>query len=169
MQLIVEKGEGAVKLLPEGLQQNPEAMAEAIENNVRRLIIDEMPVNPKYFEKMSELLQALIKERKEQALHYTAYLQKIAELAKKVQKPESTSSYPPAINTGALRALYDNLDQDEELAVRLDSEIRRVKKADFRGNKFKEREVRGAIRSVLGNDQGLVDSIFAIVEKQREY
>ena len=71
VQLIVEKGEGAVKLLPVGLQQNPEAMAEAIENNVRRLIIDEMPVNPKYFEKMSELLEALIKERKEKALHYT--------------------------------------------------------------------------------------------------
>jgi type I restriction enzyme, R subunit len=92
-------------LLPEGLQQNPEAMAEAIENNLRRLIIDEMPVNPKYFEKMSELLQALIKERKQQALHYTAYLQKKAELAKKVQNPESTSSYPTAINNRALRSL----------------------------------------------------------------
>ena len=169
VQLIVEKGEGAIKSLPEGLQKNPEAMAEAIENNVRRLIIDEMPVNPKYFEKMSELLEALIKERKEQALHYTAYLQKIAELAKQVQKPESTSSYPPTINSGALRAFYDNLDKDEGRAVRLDTEIRKVKKADFRGNKFKEREIRGAIRAVLGDDQALVDHIFAIVEKQREY
>ncbi len=34
-------------------------MAETIENNVRRLIIDEMAVNPKYYEKMSELLDAL--------------------------------------------------------------------------------------------------------------
>jgi len=169
VQLIVEKGEGAIKLLPQGLQQNPEAMAEAIENNVRRLIIDEMPVNPKYFEKMSEVLEALIKERKEQALHYTAYLQKIAELAKKVQKPESTSSYPPRINSGALRAFYDNLGQDEELSVRLDAEIRKVKKADVRGNKFKEREIRGAIRPLLGNDEALVNQVFAIVEKQREY
>jgi type I restriction enzyme, R subunit len=32
-------------------------MAETIENNVRvELIIDEMAVNPKYYEKMSELL-----------------------------------------------------------------------------------------------------------------
>ena len=86
-----------------------------------------------------------------------------------MQKPESTSSYPPTINSGALRAFYDNLGQNEELSVRLDAEIRRVKKADFRGNKFKEREVRGAIRAVLGDDQALVDHIFAIVEKQREY
>jgi hypothetical protein len=28
---------------------------------------------------------------------------------------------------------------------------------------------RGAIRSVLGDDQALVEHIFAIVEKQREY
>jgi type I restriction enzyme R subunit len=84
-------------------------------------------------------------------------------------KPESTTTYPPAINTGALRAFYDNLDQDEELAVRLDMEIRRIKKADFRGNRFKEREIRIAIKSVLGNDPGLVDRVFAIVEKQREY
>lgn len=169
VQLIVEKGEGAVKLMPEGLQKDPEVMAEAIENNVRRLIIDEMPVNPKYFEKMSELLEALIKERKEKALHYTAYLEKIAELAKKVQKPESSPAYPLAINTGPLRALYDNLGQNEGLAVRLDGEIRKVKQADWRGSLFKERLVRGAIRSVLGDDQAQVDHIFGIVEKQREY
>jgi type I restriction enzyme, R subunit len=28
-------------------------VAETIENNVRRLIIDEMAVNPKYYERMS--------------------------------------------------------------------------------------------------------------------
>jgi len=115
VQLIAEKGEGAVKLMPEGLQKDPEAMAEAIENNVPRLIIDEMPVNPKYFEKMSGLLEALIKERKEKALHYTAYLEKIAELAKKVEKPESTPTYLAAINTGALRAFYDNLGRTRTL------------------------------------------------------
>jgi len=30
------------------------------ENNVRRVIVDEMAVNPKYYETMSELLDALI-------------------------------------------------------------------------------------------------------------
>ncbi len=168
VELIVEQGEGAVKHLPEGLQDF-EPMAEAIENNVRRLIIDETAVNPKYFERMSQLLDALIQERKRQALHYTAYLQKVVELARKVQKPESEASYPQAINTGPRRALYDNLDKNEELAVRVDTAIRDVKKDGWRGNRFKEREVRGAIKSVLGNDEGLVNAIFAIAEKQREY
>jgi type I restriction enzyme R subunit len=44
-----------------------------------------------------------------------------------------------------------------------------VKKADWRGNKFKEKEVRNAIRSELGDDEGLVERIFEIVKAQRDY
>lgn len=169
VQLVVDQGERAIEKLPDGLRKDPEAMAEAIENNVRRLIIDESPVNPKYFEKMSELLEALIKERKEQALHYTEYLGRIAALARKVQQPESTTSYPSAVNTGALRALYDNLDKDEQLAIRVDAAIRAVKKDGWRGNRFKEREVRGAIKSTLDGADGAINKIFEIAKAQREY
>ena len=119
VQLIVERGEaGGRSALPTGLRKNREAMAETIENNVRRLIIDEMAVNPKYYEKMSELLDALIEQRRQEALDYQAYLKKIVELTRQVSKPESQSSYPAAINTGPLRALYDNLDGAEVPAVR---------------------------------------------------
>src|SRR3989442_12559309 len=37
--LIVDRGEEAIDSLPEGLRTNQEAMAETIENNVRRVII----------------------------------------------------------------------------------------------------------------------------------
>ena len=60
--------------LPDGIRKNKEAMAETIENNVRKLIIDESPINPKYYEKMSELLDALIGQRKQEALSYQEYL-----------------------------------------------------------------------------------------------
>lgn len=49
VELIVERGPEALDLLPAGLRASPEAMAETIENNVRRLIIDEMAVNPAYY------------------------------------------------------------------------------------------------------------------------
>jgi type I restriction enzyme R subunit len=75
VQLIVERGEDAVDSLPKGLRQNKEAVAETIENNVRRLIIDEQPINPKYYEKMSQLLDALIAQRRQAALDYQKYLQ----------------------------------------------------------------------------------------------
>ena len=65
LQLIVENGiDKAAEGLPAGIRSNKEAMAETIENNIRRLIIDEMATNPKYYEKMSVLLNELIKGRK---------------------------------------------------------------------------------------------------------
>ena len=188
--LIVDRGEDAVGALPEGVRRSPEAVAETIENNVRRLIIDETPVNPKYYERMSELLDALILQRKQEALDYRAYLAKIVDLTKQVSKPESQSAYPASINRPALRALYDNLDGSmatavyepsapygsettvdarTESALAVDRAIRSVKKDGWRGNRFKEREVRNAIKGVLGDDQALVESIFEIVKNQREY
>ncbi len=190
VELIVEQGEEAVGSLPSGLREDREAMAETIENNVRRLIIDEMAINPKYYEKMSELLDALIEQRRQEALDYQAYLKRIVELTRQVKRPESQAGYPAAIDTESLRALYDNLEQPvasgvressvgygaaddsvdrEGLALALDRAIRAVKKADWRGNRFKEREVRNAIRAELGGDDADVDRIFEIVKAQREY
>ncbi|MCP9453060.1 MAG: type I restriction endonuclease subunit R [Nitrospira sp.] len=188
VQLIVERGASALDSLPESLRKDRGAMAETIENNVRRLIIDEMAVNPKYYEKMSQLLDALIEKRRRQALDYKAYLEQIVALAKRVRSPEG-QAYPLAINSPAKRALYDNLkdiprlaqlalrdhvaaesrdDVAETVALAIDDAIRAVKKADWRGNRFKEREVRNAIRDVL-KDDALVDRIFEIVKAQREY
>ena len=111
VQLIVERGEAAVDELPSGLRKNREAMAEAIENNVRRLIVDETAVNPKYYEQMSRLLDALIAERKRQALTYREYLAKVVELTRCVSRQETASLYPASIDTDELRALYDKLDE----------------------------------------------------------
>jgi type I restriction enzyme R subunit len=139
---------------------------------------------------MSKLLDALIEQRRQEALGYQEYLKRIIELSRQAGRPESQASYPAAIDTGALRALYDNLHAPspsrtedgrfpstpvlasttrESLALALDYAIRAVKKADWRGNQFKEREVRNAIRAKLGEDDGVVDRIFEIVKAQREY
>ncbi|PZQ14748.1 MAG: restriction endonuclease subunit R [Rhodanobacter denitrificans] len=189
VQLIVERGEAATEALPEGIRGSPEAMAETIENNVRRLIIDEMAVNPKYYEKMSQLLDALIKQRKQEALDYKAYLSKIIELAKKAEKPELGSVYPFGINSPARQALYDALkdiqdldqlaiwknavrdcrDPAEAIALAVDDAILMVRKDDWRGMRAKRIEVRNAIKSVLGEDDGLVNAIYGVAESQRDY
>ncbi|MFU0783635.1 MAG: hypothetical protein ACFWT2_11220 [Thermoanaerobacterium thermosaccharolyticum] len=54
--LIVNKGIGAIDELPEDIKKNKDAAAETIENNMRRCIVDEMVTNPKYYERMSILL-----------------------------------------------------------------------------------------------------------------
>lgn len=168
IQLIVERGPDAIKALPKGIRDNKEAVAETIENNVRKLIIDETPINPKYYETMSDLLDALIERRKQQAIDYENYLAEIVALTKKVKNPASGASYPATLNTSAKRALYDNLDKDEAQAVAIDAEVRKVKKDDWRGNKIKEREVRNAIRKHL-SDPTQIDLIFDLVRNQHEY
>ena len=177
--------------LPEGIRRNREAVAETIENNVRRLIIDEMDVNPKYYERMSELLDDLILQRRQEAMSYKAYLERIVELTRNISRPEAEPSYPETINTSALRSLFDNLedthafawreqasrdyhtgtdvDAREAMALALDGAIRLVKKADWRGNRFKEREIRIVIRSELDGDEALMERIFEIVKAQRDY
>ena len=186
VELILERGEEAVDALPDGLSKDKEAMAETIENNVRRLIIDEMAVNPRYYERMSGLLDALIEERRRAALNYKEYLARVVELTRKVKEPTEGSSYPPEIDSGPLQALYDNLDgygalsvaeADSEAygearkqkAIAIDEAIRRVKKADWRGNRFKEREVRNAIRAEVAGDEPLVEELFQLAKAQREY
>jgi type I restriction enzyme, R subunit len=149
IQLIVERGADAVKALPEGIRKNKEAVAEAIENNVRRLIIDEQPINPKYYEKMSELLDVLIKQRRKEAMDYEEYLRKIVELTKKIANPEAGGTYPKKINTPGKRALYDNLSKDEALALAVDEAVRGSRQDDWRSNPFKIKMVRNAIRTAL--------------------
>jgi type I restriction enzyme R subunit len=168
IELIVERGEDAVDALPKGIARNTEAVAETIENNIRRLIIDEMPTNPKYYENMSTLLDELIKERKEELRNYKKYLARIVELSKKVKNPAKSATYPTSLNSNAKRALYDNLSQDEELTIALDAEIYHTKKDGWRGNIIKEREVKYAIRKHVDDDDE-VDRVFELVKNQNEY
>ena len=51
----------------------------------------------------------------------------------------------------------------------IDAAVRRVRKADWRGNRIKEREVRNAVRRALGGDDALTETIFEIVKAQHEY
>ena len=68
-------------------------------------------------------------------------------MTRKVHNPATRATYPTTIDTAAKRALYDNLGNDEGLATVVDADIQKTKTDDSRGNKFKEKEVRNAIRS----------------------
>lgn len=169
VQLIVERGEiEAIKQLPDNIRQDRSAVAETLDNNLRAVIIEEMPTNPIYFEKMSTLLDELIRQRKDEAISYEEYLQKIAQLCQQVTHPEGTSDYPASLDTNAKRALYDNLNQNEALALALDNEIRLIKKDNWRGSKIKQREVKNAIKKHI-SDGDEIDRIFEIVKNQAEY
>ena len=176
VQLIVENGAAAIGMLPEGIRDNEDARAATIENNIRRLIVDRSEINPRYYEDMSRLLEDLIRQRKQGAMDYREYLSKIADVSEKISAP-NTHTYAARINTGALRALFDNLgdapaDRREVIALAIDAAIRSTKKHDWRGTYAKRMEVRYAIAKVIDqfSDDNLdLDTIFELVMNQNEY
>ncbi len=173
LQLIVENGiEAATEKLPSGIKGNKAAMSETIENNMRKTIIQEMPVNPAYYEKMSVLLLELIRLRKEGAISYEELLKRYEELAKHIQ-PNAKKSYPKEIDTKPKQALYDNLEENEELSIAMDEQVRYVKDDEWRSTHIKRRKVELAIKEVLEKygitDEAMVNKIFDLVSNQKEY
>ncbi len=169
VQLIVERGEDAVKALPKGIGSKEELVAETIESNVRKLIIDESPINPKYYEKMSDLLDALIKQRREGAIAYQEYLQQVVELTRQAKQPGGSSSYPASLDTPAKRALYDNLERHEARAIDIHDAVLENRQDGWRDHKLKTRKVLNAIVAVLNDDEALAEKVLGIVKNQYEY
>jgi type I restriction enzyme, R subunit len=173
LQLIVENGiEEAIDKLPHGIKGNKGAMSETIENNMRKTIIQEMPINSAYYEKMSVLLLELIRLRKEEALTYEELLKRYEELARDIQ-PNTKKLYPKEIDTKPKQALYDNLEENEALSIAMDEQIRYIKDDEWRSTHIKRRKVELAIKEVLGKngvtDEAMVSKIFELVSNQREY
>lgn len=169
IEVIVNTGiADAINNMPDNVKGSKEAVAEAIENNVRSKIIKDHLIDPAYFDEMSALLNAVIKERKDNAISYEEYLKKIAELAKNVQQGKSNST-PASLNTPAKRALFNNLHMNEELALSVHCAIMEHKPDGWRGDNNAKREViKSAIYDVL-KDKDEVERIFEIVKQQNEY
>lgn len=167
--LIVENGEEAIEKLPEGIKKDQQAVAETIENNVRKLIVDEEPTNPEYYGKMSELLDEIIRKRKEDAIEYEKYLKEIMELARMSNNPGDSKNYPSDIDSNGRRALYDNLNQDIDLVMELDEALTYNTPDGFRNHPIKKRKVENIIRNCVGDDDLLIKKIYKIVESNREY
>jgi type I restriction enzyme R subunit len=179
----------AIGAMPTGMKGNKGAIAETIENNVRKKIIKDQHLDPAFFEKISKLLAELIKLRKANAISYEEYLKRIAVLAKQANSGKSDET-PAVIDTPGKRALYNNLDKDEPLVFLLDEVLKTKTPADWRGNVAKEKVVKYNIyQSFVKNLEkenptptqllaeppmgyGLpskVEKIFEIIKEQKEY
>ncbi len=167
IELIVERGEDALEDLPEDIRKNKKSMAETIENNVRSAITEGAPTNPKYYEKLSILLKELVDLRKQAAIDYKEYLERILDLAKNAGNSSGSSTYPDTLKTKAQQALYDNLDNNELLALALDNIVKSTKKNKWKGNRIKEKAVKNAIKKHIPADK--LEGIFAIIIAQTDY
>ncbi len=153
--------------------KNESSMAESIANNTKKRIIEKEASDPKYYEKLSSLLNDLINQFREKKLTYLEYLQQIRDLAKKVIDKEDRN-YPKKINTNALKTLYDNLDENEALALDIDACIRGNKKDGWVGHNQKEKNLKIALRKIINerkiiNDEGLLENVFNLAKRIDEY
>jgi type I restriction enzyme, R subunit len=169
IQLIVQMGASAIDKLPQGIKKDPESVAATITNNVRKLIIDKHAMNPKYYDKMSQLLDAILDERRQGALDYKNYLDQLLALAAKLGKGESDTAYPEWADNGARRALIDFLFGKTQLAIEIDTTILHTKPDSWVGNPIKEKKVKRAIAQTLPADFDQLDELFELVKARHEY
>ncbi|TMK58591.1 MAG: type I restriction endonuclease subunit R [Actinobacteria bacterium] len=169
IELIVGIGAGAIEKLPPGIRNDPEAVAETIANNIRRVIVDERPLNPKYYDRMSELLDAILDEQRQGFLDYQEYLAKLVQHAGKIGRGESERVYPAWADNGASRALVDFFDPEEDLAAAVDETVLHSKPDSWVGDSLKERKVKLALKAVLPADFDRLDELFELVRARDEY
>lgn len=81
----------------------------------------------------------------------------------------SNQSYPTSVDTPAKQAIYDNFGNNEVLTTKIDTAVRYTKKADWLGDRFKEREIANAVRQeAAGYNINIVD-VMELIKAQKEY
>lgn len=167
LDIVAAQNEEQLNDLPDELKDEyGRASAETVEANLREVIRKDSPFNPAYYGKLSIILQELIDKRKKEMLDYEEYMKELIELVKKA-RGKSANSYPESIKTPGMRALYDNLGQNEYLAIRAHEVIRENALVGFRDNRLKQRKLIKALAKLLGDE--MAQKIYDIIKLHDEY
>lgn len=169
LDLIVNSGiASAINTLPNGIKNNKGAIAETIANNVRYKIVKDHLNDPAFYDRMSRLLDEIIADLRARRIDYENYLRRITEVARQVQRGQ-TDDTPALMNTTGRRALYNNLNQNEALAIQVDETVKSVRPDDWRGHQARENLIKRALLPLMNNDASEVERVFLIIKQQREY
>lgn len=167
LDIVAAQNEEQLNDLPDELKDEyGRASAETVEANLREVIRKDSPFNPAYYGKLSIILQELIDKRKKEMLDYEEYMKELIELVKKA-RGKSANSYPESIKTPGMRALYDNLGQNEYLAIRAHEVIKGNALVGFRDNRLKQRKLIKALAKLLGDE--MAQKIYDIIKLHDEY
>lgn len=167
LDILAAQNEEQLNDLPDELKDEyGRASAETVEANLREVIRKDSPFNPAYYGKLSIILQELIDKRKKEMLDYEEYMKELIELVKKA-RGKSANSYPESIKTPGMRALYDNLGQNEYLAIRAHAVIKENALVGFRDNRLKQRKLIKALAKLLGDE--IAQKIYDIIKLHDEY
>ena len=191
LDLIVNTGiAAAINQMPDGIKNNQTSVSEVIANNIRSKIIKEHLNDPVYYDRMSVLLDEILADLRAKRIEYAEALKRYATLAKNVQTGKSADT-PAALDTQGKRALYNILvknppgsstpgavDEQQaafgeqkaaalELTLKIHALVLKIRPADWRGHKIREKIIKEALASLLNDDDDEVERVFLVIQAQK--
>ncbi len=196
-ELIIETGihDAVARKLNEKGSLSRNAIAEGIINNVRKTIIRDQLTDPRFYEQMSQLLNDLIKQSREDAAAYEEFLQKAEALAKRLAAGQPEDGVPaPLHGRREATAIYNNLpqiltagstaaahqvaesppeyghgDKRLRLALAIDQVMRENAPAGWKGDQAREAQVLNALFPLLGRNREATLALFELIKNQPGY
>jgi type I restriction enzyme R subunit len=88
-------------------------------------------------------------------------------------KDTGETKYPESINSKSLRSLYDNLDNNESLALSINKNILKSRQDNWKSNAIKQKQIKNAIKKAFAEagikDESEIERIFNLAVNQDEY
>jgi type I restriction enzyme R subunit len=170
LDLIADEGAGAIDKLPNSIKSKEKSVAETLLANMYRVVNSERPNNPAYYDKISALLKQLLEDVKNGKMSYKELIERLIQKVREMKGQKGV--YPITITTLGMKALYDNLGKNEELAIKVHQTVKENAKDGWRDLSVpaKIKKVRRAVSEALdSDDEELISQIMTIISNQKEY
>lgn len=193
VELIVETGvhDAIAKKLNAKGKLSKNAVAEGIVNNVRKTIIRDQLTDPRFYEKISKLLEDLILDWRKQTLNYQQFLQQAEALVKQMATGKGHAAPPDALaDNREAQTLFNNMPDILALApptweisdpnkrttndlvqitLEIDRAMREQAPAHWKGDTVKERQILNALHPILGKSPEATTALFELIKQQEGY
>lgn len=143
-----------------------EGVAETLVANSRRVINRKREQNPAEYERLSDQLKRLLKEMREGILEYKDFLRQIVEINEALRHGEK--SIDPRINSDLKKALYDNLENNVDLALKVNETAVRYAAPGFEDNPNFSRSLRMRLDVALQGDKEKSEIAYRILTAHKE-
>lgn len=141
-------------------------VAETMVSNTRRVINRKRETNPEEYRYFSEKIDRLLEEYQQKTLEYKDLLKQIVELSKEMRSHGATD---PRINTELKQALFDNLNKDTELALKVYTVIEANAQIGFRENPMRKKKLKRAVEAALSGTGHDAEKVMKIVIANNEF
>ncbi|PWF70227.1 restriction endonuclease subunit R [Vibrio sp. T9] len=186
VELIIQTGihDAIAKKLNQKGKLSKNTTAEGVINNIRSILVRNQLTDPKFYSEMSELLDELLQQKRDDTESYEEFLRKAEELVKKLASKGNNHDYPIILHghAGAI-AIYNNLNDIESetfvcpdnelgranLVLEINKAMREQAPAGWKGDDAREAQVLNALFPLMQRDRKATIAIFEIIKKQECY